>query len=147
MASTQAPEVSKLIKWLFYTVLIGLTPIGLRLFVSSFVQDVEPINPADFIAVGFVLHISIFNELEHMSGDQTWKTVSNVGSLVAIFFYGALSLALLFVESGYDGINVEVLTNSSITLAVCSFILCFIIFFRLSSRAKSALQTGREATC
>ncbi|WP_390339471.1 hypothetical protein [Vibrio harveyi] len=147
MSRKQTPEVSKLTKWLWYTVIIGLIPIGLRFFISSFVQHIPSINCADFIAVGFVLHISIFNELEHMSGDQTWKTVSNVGSIVAIFFYGALTCLLLMMESGVESIDVEDLTNSSIILAACSFILCFVIFFRLSSKAKAEQQTEREAAC
>jgi len=142
------PQVSKLTKWFWYTVIIGMIPIGLRLFISTFVQGVDSVNPADFIAFGFVLHISIFNEIEHMSGDQTWKTVSNVGSLVAIFFYGALTCLLLMLESGVKGINVQDLTNSSMVLAICSFILCFMIFFRLSSRAKAMNQpTSGEVTC
>ncbi|MCS0179281.1 hypothetical protein NDI96_02555 [Vibrio alginolyticus] len=149
MTKSKSSEVSKLTKWLWYTVIIGLIPIGLRLFFCSFMETVKPLNAADFIAVGFVLHISIFNELEHMSGDQTWKTMSNAGSIVAIFFYGALTCLLLMLESGVKGINVEHLTNSSMVLAACSFILCFVIFFRLSSKAKSEQheQTDGEVTC
>lgn len=148
MTVSQKSEVSKLTKWFWYTVIIGMIPIALRFFISSFVENVAPINSADFIAVGFVLHISIFNELEHMSGDQTWKTVSNVGSLVAIFFYGALTCLLLMMESGFKGINVKDLTTSSMILAICSFILCFVIFFRLSARAKAMNQlTSGEVTC
>ncbi|ELE5026060.1 hypothetical protein RDG65_001328 [Vibrio fluvialis] len=130
-------NVSKLAKWLGYTVVIGLLPIALRLLASCVIDGVAMVNAADFIAVGFVLHISIFNELEHMSGDQTWKTVSNVGSICAIVIYGGLMFLLLVAESGYKNIQVHSLTISSITLAVCSFILCFVIFYRLNARTKA----------
>lgn len=151
MSTHNSSEVSKLTKWFWYTVIIGLIPILLRLFSSLIIDGVAIVKAADFIAVGFVLHISIFNELEHMSGDQTWKTVSNVGSICAIVIYGGLMFLLLIEESGYDKINVDSLTNSSIVLAVCSFILCFVIFFRLSSKAKAsnpkAATTSGEAAC
>lgn len=151
MAKKESSEVSKLTKWIWYTVIIGLIPVLLRWLASMLINGVAVVNAADFIAVGFVLHISIFNELEHMSGDQTWKTISNVGSICAIVIYGSLMFLLLIEESGYDKINVETLTNSSITLAVCSFILCFIIFFRLSSKAKvihsEEVPISGEATC
>ncbi|MDD9154577.1 hypothetical protein PVK64_00045 [Aliivibrio sp. S4TY2] len=139
-------SVSKLTKWLGYTVFIGLIPILLRLLTSYFTEGVATTSAADFIAVGFVLHISIFNELEHMDGDQTWKSISNIISIGMVAIYGALMLGLLIVESGYNGININLLTDCAMKLAIASFILCFIIFFRLTAKEKAekAVHKGQS---
>ena len=51
---------------------------------------VEMLAPPDFIAFGLVLHISIINELEHLSpAHQTWKTVNNGISVIFIALYRA----------------------------------------------------------
>lgn len=142
-------QVSKLIKWFCYTVAIGLIPTLLRFGSSLIIEGIVPFSAADFIAFGFVLHISIFNELEHMTGDETWKSVSNTMSLIAVVLYGALMFSLLIIESGYDKIRVEQLTTTSMAFAGCSFVLCFIIFHRLSSKAKfeELSSTNGEDTC
>lgn len=139
-------STTKLVKWLCYTVLIGLIPSVLRLISSTFIEGIETFTAADFIAFGFVLHISIFNELEHMSGDETWKSLSNTMSIIGIVLYGALMFALLIVESGFNKIKVEQLTHSSMILASCSLIFCFITFYRLTAKAKFAALTG-DVTC
>ncbi|MDX1303603.1 hypothetical protein [Photobacterium sp.] len=143
-------STTKLVKWFCYTVAIGLIPSVLRFLSSSFIEGIDLISAADFIAFGFVLHISIFNELEHMSGDETWKSFSNTGSIIAIVLYGALMFALLIIESGYDKIKLGQLTNSSMVLASCSFVFCFIVFFRLTAKAKSETRItshGGESPC
>lgn len=139
---------TKLVKWFCYTVAIGLIPSVLRFLSSTFIEGISPISAADFIAFGFVLHISIFNELEHMIGDESWKSFSNTGSIIAIVLYGALMFSLLIVESGYNGIKLDSLTDSSITLASCSFVFCLAIFLRLTAKAKyeATLYNG-EVPC
>ncbi|MCU8150725.1 hypothetical protein M2G93_21700 [Vibrio vulnificus] len=139
---------TKLVKWFCYTVAIGLIPSALRFFSSLFIEGISPISAADFIALGFVLHISIFNELEHMTGDESWKSISNTGSIFAIVLYGALMFALLIVESGYNAIKLDGLTNFSLILASCSFVFCLAIFLRLTAKAKyeATLYSG-EVSC
>ncbi|WP_419206725.1 hypothetical protein [Photobacterium leiognathi] len=139
---------TKLVKWFCYTVAIGLIPSALRFLSSTFIEGISPISAADFIAFGFVLHISIFNELEHMIGDESWKSFSNTGSIFAIVLYGALMFSLLIVESGYKGIKIASLTNCSFVLAICSFVFCFFILLRLKAKAKyeTASQVG-EVPC
>lgn len=138
MSKIPTNNTSKLTKWFCYTVLIGLIPVALRFISKQWVGiEISTFSASDLIAFGFVLHISILNELEHINGDDTWKTWSNLFSIVGVVFYSALMFALLIIESGYDRISTEQLTHSSIWLAVCSFILCFIIFFRLTYKVKA----------
>ncbi|AFJ43528.1 hypothetical protein [Francisella orientalis] len=69
---------NKKIKWLIYTVLVGLIPILSRLIVWLVTKkgSVSLFSPSDFVAFGLVLHISNINEIEHFSGIQKeWKTV------------------------------------------------------------------------
>ncbi|MCG6365327.1 hypothetical protein [Vibrio fluvialis] len=138
--SEENQHVSKLSKWFCYTVFIGLIPIGLRLLSCIIMEGINVFSASDFIAFGFVLHISIINEFEHTRGDETWKSFGNTFSIVFLVLYSALMFASLVVESGYDKINAQTLTISSMILAVCSFILCAIIFYRLSARYKSSQQ-------
>ncbi|UTM59241.1 hypothetical protein L4174_021280 [Photobacterium sp. CCB-ST2H9] len=133
--------VSKLTKWFCYTVAIGLIPIALRFLACIFIDGIDQFTAADFIAFGFVLHISIFNEIEHLTGDETWKSTSNTISICGIALYAFLMFALLIVESGFDKIKVEQLTQSTMILACCSFILCFVIFRRLTAKAKASQPT------
>lgn len=56
---------NKKIKWLIYTVLVGLIPIMSRLLVwlVSNKVGIEILNASDFVAFGLVLHISNINEI------------------------------------------------------------------------------------
>lgn len=143
---SEAPtRTSKLTKWFCYTVLIGLIPAGLRFLSSKLIgMDVSTFSASDFIAFGFVLHISILNELEHINGDETWKTWGNLIAIVGVVFYSALMFSLLVIESGYDKIHIEQLTQSSLILAVCSFVISFIIFFRLSRKFEAESLTSQQ---
>ena len=57
------------IKWLIYTVLVGLIPILSRalLWFISQNQTMNFVNAADFVAFGLILHISNINEIEHFN--------------------------------------------------------------------------------
>ncbi|MGF1710107.1 hypothetical protein L4C37_05910 [Vibrio kagoshimensis] len=148
MGENKKRSVSKLTKWLCYTVIIGLIPIGLRFAFSILIDGFAPISASEYIALGFVLHISILNELEHMTGDETWKSVSNVFSICAIVMYTSLMAILLAVEAGFDKIKFEQLIQLSTTLAGCSFFFCFVIFWRLTTKAKiEAPALNGEVPC
>jgi glucan phosphoethanolaminetransferase (alkaline phosphatase superfamily) len=131
--------ISKLTNWICYTVLIAMIPILLRFLASISIRNINILSPADFIAFGLVLHISMINALEHMRGDNTWKSICNAISILAMVLYGGLMFALLILESGINNISSKSILTSSIILASCSFILCFFAFYRLSKR-ESYLQ-------
>ena len=63
---------NKKIKWLIYTVLVGLIPILSRLLIWLVTKEgtVEMLNASDFVAFGLVLHISNINEIEHISSSH-----------------------------------------------------------------------------
>ena len=68
---------NKKVKWLIYTVLVGLIPILSRLLVWGVTESgvVSLITASDFIAFGLILHISNIHQIAPLSDAQkSWKT-------------------------------------------------------------------------
>ena len=132
--------VNKKIKWLIYTVLVGLIPILSRIFVWSVTESgvVSLIMASDFIAFGLILHISNINEIEHLTDDEkSWKTVQNGTSIAFIAFYSVL-FALIMISEGIPSfIDIEAIKNCAVGLAVISFLISFSAFHRISKIAAS----------
>jgi hypothetical protein len=121
-------------KWLAYTVLVGLIPLLTRglVWATTKAGTVSPIAPTDLIAFGLVLHISIINELEHVSREnRAWKTCQNGASVLFIAVYGALSAVTLVADKS-SLVDVNVMLKSTLLLALVSFVLCLSVVHRLS---------------
>lgn len=120
------------IKWLIYTVLVGLIPILSRVIAWLVTKEgsVDLLSPSDFVAFGLVLHISNINEIEHFSGiEKEWKTAQNGISIVFIAFYGVL-FALTLV--GERIVDVAAITNCAIVLSGVSFLISYSVYDRVS---------------
>lgn len=113
-----------------YTVLIGLLPILLRLLLTSWGVGIAYISTSDFIAFGFILHISILNEIEHVVDQKSWKTIQNGLSIFAIFVYGAFSCGLMLHEAGGGGIDLNAIRNTAIIASVASLLISLTVFYR-----------------
>lgn len=127
--------VDRRVKWLAYTVLVGLIPIGSRfiIWLVSTSDKVPLFNPSDFVAFGLVLHISNINEIEHIgSKDHNWKTVQNGVSLAFIVFYGVLYALTAISDISSGIINLETIKYSSMSLCVVSLFLSYSVFHRVS---------------
>ncbi|MDD4976480.1 MAG: hypothetical protein PHY93_19140 [Bacteriovorax sp.] len=123
---------NKKTKWLAYTVLVGFTPIICRIFAWLVAKNntVELLASSDFVALGLVLHISIINEIEHMSDfEQSWKTGQNGFSIAFITFYGVFFAMTLI---GGDIVDVDKLKYCVIALAVVSLFISYSVFDRIS---------------
>ena len=84
----------KKVKWLIYTVAIGLVPFLARFFVYMFTNSLTAsylLNEIDIIAFGLALHVANINELtENYIGDEKGK-VTNLGiCLFMIIIYGII---------------------------------------------------------
>ena len=126
---------NKKIKWLIYTVLVGLIPILSRLFVWGVTESgvVSVIVASDFIAFGLILHISNINEIEHLTDDEkSWKTVQNGTSIAFIAFYSVLFALIMISEGIPKFIDAEAIKNCAVGLAVISFLISFSVFHRIS---------------
>ena len=123
---------SKKIKWLIYTVLVGLIPILSRLIVWAVTKagSVNLLSPSDFVAFGLVLHISNINEIEHFSGvERGWKTTQNGISIAFIAFYSVLFALNLIGENIVD---VKALTTCTVVLSIVSFLISYSVYDRIS---------------
>lgn len=120
------------VKWLIYTVLVGLIPILARMLVWAVTKEgvVKLISPSDFIAFGLVLHISNINEIEHASAvGRDWKTAQNGISIAFIAFYSVLfSLAV----AGPDIVNVDAIERCTMLLSVISLVISYSVYHRIS---------------
>jgi hypothetical protein len=127
---------NKKIKWLIYTVLVGLIPILSRLLVcvATPLGTVNLLSASDFIALGLILHISNINEIEHLSDeDKSWKTIQNGTSIAFIAFYSVL-FALVIISEGIPSfIDAQVIKICAISLAGISFLISFSVFHRISN--------------
>lgn len=128
------------VKWLIYTVLVGLIPIVSRVLIWGVTQPgtISILAASDFIAFGLILHISNINEIEHLgNGEKTWKTVQNGTSILFITLYSVL-FSLIIISEGLPGfIDSKVIKMCVIALAIISFLISFSVFHRVSAIQKS----------
>lgn len=123
------------VKWLIYTVLVGLIPIVLRalLWIISPQQTINLFSASDFVAFGLILHISNINEIEHFNDlEKSWKTFQNGTSIFLITVYSFLFAAHLFSQSNPGTINVDTVRTISMILSGVSFYLSFSVYDRIS---------------
>lgn len=125
---------NKKIKWLFYTVLVGLVPALSRFFVWLFTNSnsIIPFSAADFIVLGIVLHVSNMNEIEHIDGNNDWKTKQNGISFLFIAIYSVIFALVVMSEAQKDLINVSAINWCSVILSITSFVISFSVFDRIS---------------
>ena len=131
---------NKKIKWLIYTVLVGLLPILSRLMVWIVTKtgSVEILSSSDFVAFGLILHISNINEIEHISNlEKEWKTAQNGISILFIAFYSSLFALNLIGGNIVDAKSIKICT---IVLSVFSFFISYSVYDRISKQA--ILDTG-----
>jgi hypothetical protein len=119
------------IKWLVYTVLVGLIPIFSRLFAWLITKEgtLDLFAAADFIAFGLVLHISNINEIEHLQNvSSQWKTAQNGFSITFIACYSVLFSVTLI---GGGIVSQKALLNVSVFLSIVSFLISYSVYYYL----------------
>ncbi|MDI7184395.1 hypothetical protein [Leptospira santarosai] len=130
----------KKIKWLIYTVLVGLIPVLSRLLIWIVTKSnvIALVSASDFISFGLILHISNINEIEHLEpSDKSWKTIQNGISIAFIAMYSVLSALLLFKDSNSEIIDSVAIERSALCLSIVSFCISFSVFHRISKFQKT----------
>ena len=125
------------IKWLIYTVLVGLIPVLSRALIWFISQNrtIDFFNASDFVAFGLVLHISNINQIEHFNNlEKSWKTIQNGLSIAFISFYSVLFACTLLGQSNPGLINVRAITGFSIGFSFVSFLMSFTVYDTISKR-------------
>jgi peptidoglycan/LPS O-acetylase OafA/YrhL len=80
-------------RWLAYTFLVGLIPVLMRSLAWMTTREgrVAAFSPPDLLVFGLVIHISLINELEHVSDvKRNARSAKNGISLTLICIYSAL---------------------------------------------------------
>ena len=128
----------KQIKWLIYTVSVGLIPMLARFFVwlVSTSTSISLFNPSDFVAFGLILHISNINEIEHLSDSgKKWKTIQIGLSIIFIAIYGVLFALTIIAGTTPENIKIETIKYSVMILCAVSFLLSYSVFHEISHLA------------
>jgi len=135
----ESPPTSKVIKikWLIYTVAIGLLPFIIRflMFIVSESRDLNFLmNESDFIILGLVLNITNINELQNKQADL-WKIrVIGLTLLQIAIYSGLLALSYLTEIPDQKMINSDSLFICSLFLSFCSLIFSYAIYTKLSNQ-------------
>ena len=126
---------NRTVKWLVYTVIMGLIPALARLLLSSISlnNSVSLFNALDFVIFGLILHTANINEVGHLRDEQeSWKTIQNGTSILFIIAYSLLFTCYLIEQSNPGTFNVTAITYISLGLAIVSFLLSFSVYNRIS---------------
>jgi hypothetical protein len=131
-------DENKKVKWLVYTVAVGLIPIVSRFLIWLIIRNktINLLSASDFISFGLVLHISNINEIEHFTLNKSWKTIQNGVSIIFISFYGLL-FSLVLISENNDIFDKNILVFCTIFLAAISLLLSYSVYDRLSSLSKT----------
>lgn len=127
--------VDRNVKWLSYTVLVGLIPVLARFLIWAVTDDqrISLLNATDFIIFGLILQISNINEIEHFHDDhQSWKTFHNGSSILFIVMYAVLFACQLLGQSIPGLINDAYMLMFALALSAVSLLLSGSVYYRLS---------------
>ncbi len=126
------------LKWLVYTVLVGLIPVGARLIVYLISPRATPEfmwSEADIASFGLVLNITNINAIEHESIDPAWKTAANGLSLLHIVFLGVVFTLSYLEDLQPDLVSSVRLKQTATVLSATSFLLSYTVYHLLSRLA------------
>ena len=130
--------MKKLIKWFIYTVLIGLTPFFIRLFIYYISADASKsflFNETDFIILALVLNITNINELEDKYEILDWWKTLSIGfsALFLVLMAGILSVIIYSELNENPGLDRERIKMLSGSLALVSLIFGGAIMYKLKT--------------
>lgn len=128
------------VKWLFYTAILGATPLLVRLFLAFLVsggQSIPWVDVTDIIGFGLILAITNINLLEHRNGlEPAWKTRHIGLSLLLTVF-----LVVAFAATCLDGAGAKVDAFKLICIAAILTTCALIHNYAVSDRLeKSSLE-------
>lgn len=136
----------KKIRWLIYTVVIGLIPFILRFFIWWITKNNHSIdyviNEVDIVMFGLVLNLSIITELENEKDlEPKWRTKCNGFSVIMLILFSVfLGVSYFGDVTASDAIGTDKLKILCTVLSIMSFFFCLSVYNRLS-----AIEEGRTS--
>jgi hypothetical protein len=133
------------VKWLLYTVLVGLIPVLARLIVYAISPKATQAfmwGEADLASFALALNIANISVIEHESTAPGWKTIVNGMSLLHVVFLGVV-FTLSFLKDIDPSIVAAVrLRQAAGVLSVTSLILSFTVYDRLARAQHGAREVS-----
>lgn len=123
------------IKWLAYTVLVGMVPVISRILIYLVLRNpsISIFNTSDFVTFGLVLNISNINEIEHLNKlDKSWRTLQNGIALAFISFFMVLFSVYIVGESAPSLVNINAIKIMAMVLSLVSLVLSISVYDRVS---------------
>lgn len=118
-----------LLKWIIYTVLVGLIPFFIRIFlylVHNNLNGLYVLNEFDFITVALVLNVTNINELDGNSQQEAYLKTLGIG--LSAFFIALIAgiLGMLILSDlnpgGFDWDLVK-LKYATMSIAIISIVI------------------------
>lgn len=125
------------IKWIIYTVIIGLIPIIIKLFIAVVSNNVTYeycLNTNDFLTFSLVLNLTNINEIDGDNLiDANWK-VSRIGvSIIMIVIIAAILGVINYAEvQNKNDININAIRLCCGLFAIGSFLFSYSIYNKLN---------------
>lgn len=125
----------KAVKWLLFTVLVGLIPVFCRLLVWTVTDKgfIDVISVGDIAIFGLVVQIAIINDVECFE-DGTFKTIHNGFSAITITLYGVLFMIALLDQK--IPVHANQFLYVTIALSAASLLLGANVIYRACSLQK-----------
>jgi len=127
-------------KWLWYTVIVGMIPLIIRSLLYIFsTKTISFFNAPDLIFFGIILSITNINELEYVNikrdnpKGKTWKTRTNVLSIVLVIIYSSFLIFTGVNEMTQNLFNISAITYSALLLNFVNFLFSLSIYRMINS--------------
>lgn len=130
-------------KWIIYTVLIGLMPFFIRVFVFMLSVNREwslLFNPVDFIFLGLTLNLTNLNELNNEKFDPILKLKFEGYSVIQIVILSGVLGILYFAEQSQK----EILDRIVALVCVIAFCLVSFLFSNAIMNKLNSLDDGNN---
>ena len=129
--------VSK-VKWLIFTVLIGLTPVLARFIIYLISSQPAPrLHAGDVIGFGLIMVITNINFLEHQQEvGPSWKTTHIGISLILAVLFAALFTAMCVHDINSQVMSIRKIKVASLVLAFAALTFSYAVVDRLSRTPK-----------
>lgn len=130
-------------KWIIYTVLIGLMPFLIRLFVFILSANREwglLFNPVDFIFLGLTLNLTNLNELNNEKLEPILKLKFEGYSVIQIILLSGI-LGILYFAEQYQK---DILDKTIALVCAIAFCLLSFIFSNAIMNKLNSLDDGND---
>ncbi|WP_157766882.1 hypothetical protein [Pseudomonas mosselii] len=132
-------------RWLLFTVIFGMTPIFFRMLFYIFNKEtggMQLFTASDFISLGIVLQVSVFNEIKYTKEDDAeWRQLFGGCTALFLALFSVFYCLVLSSELG-GSVDLDLILKVSAGLDIVLILLYLAVYGRI--QAASAHAQKRE---